>query len=81
MISNFSHMVSGQPPETNALAHMPIIEAIEQRDPAKAEVIAFDHVKVSVDKIQESFGIWLTPQQRPWFEHPHHTEAPPKKSI
>jgi len=70
MLSNFSHLVAGQPPETNALQHLPIIEAIEKRDPPEAEALAFDHIKVSVDKIQECFGIWLTPAQKPWFEHP-----------
>jgi DNA-binding GntR family transcriptional regulator len=69
MLSNFSHMVAGEPPETNARQHIPLIEALEKRDPDQAGVIAFDHVKDSVDKIQECFGIWLTPKQKPLFEH------------
>lgn len=69
MLSDFSHLVAGQPPETNTLQHLPIIDAIEKRDPAQAEALAFDHIKVSVDKIQECFGTWLAPQQKMWFEH------------
>ena len=70
VLRNFTHLAAGAPPETTALQHLPLIEAIEKRQADRAEEAAYFHVKLSVDKIQETFGIWLTPKQTPLFEQP-----------
>jgi DNA-binding GntR family transcriptional regulator len=61
---------SDQPPETTALHHMPIIDALEKRDPDVAEQVAFDHVKNSVVKVREYFGGWVTQEQKIPIEPP-----------
>jgi len=66
-----------RPPRVHITYDVQVGDAIEKRDPAQAEALAFDHIKVSVDKIQECFGTWLAPQQKMWFEHPA-SESPAK---
>ena len=68
MLSNFSHLIAGLPPETTAMQHYPLIDAITAKDVDEAERLAYYHVKLSVDKIQDCFGIYLTPKQKPYFE-------------
>jgi DNA-binding GntR family transcriptional regulator len=59
-----------QPAETTALHHMPIIEALEKRDPDLAERVAFDHVKNSVEKVREYFGGWVAQEEKIPIESP-----------
>jgi DNA-binding GntR family transcriptional regulator len=80
MLSNFSHLAADQPPETTALQHLPLIKAIETRDADEASELAYDHVKISVDKIQECFGIWLTDGQKPLFDQPRWRPAKAKEN-
>ena len=70
VLTNFTHMSASLPPQTTALQHVPLIEAIEKRDGDKAADAAYDHVFISVEGIQQRFGVYLTPKQWPLFELP-----------
>ena len=65
MLSVHNLVPPDQPPETTALHHVPIIEALEKRDPDLAEQVAFDHVKNSVVKVREYFGGWVAQEKIP----------------
>ena len=49
-------LVPDLPPDTTALHHLPIIDALQRRDPDLAEQVAFDHVKNSVEQVRKYFG-------------------------